>query len=74
MAHCLRRRAAYQLHFNFAAIAFIQMLIVLAVVLRAGFIQATLASVVANCCLYYLFIPPVFTFTDPQNWVAPGVF
>jgi len=67
---------AYQLRLNLAATGFIQLLIILAVALRAGFVLATLASIVANCCLNYFFVPPVFTFTiaDPQNWIAVGVF
>ncbi len=67
---------AYQLGLNLATTGFIQLLIILAVALRAGFVQATLASIIANCCLNYFFVPPVFTFTiaDPQNWIAVGVF
>ncbi|MBV8551134.1 MAG: DUF4118 domain-containing protein [Acidobacteriaceae bacterium] len=67
---------AYQLHLNFAASGFLQLLIVLVVARRAGFWEATVTSVIANICLNYFFVPPVFSFVinDPQNWVALAVF
>jgi two-component system, OmpR family, sensor histidine kinase KdpD len=72
----LATAAAYAMHMNLAATSLLQLLIVLAVALKAGFWQATLVSVVANCLLNYFFILPLFTFyvTDPQDWVALIVF
>jgi two-component system, OmpR family, sensor histidine kinase KdpD len=66
----------HQLRLNLAATSLLQLLVVLAVALKAGFWQATLVSALANCCLDYFFIPRVFTFhiTDPQNWVTLIVF
>jgi two-component system, OmpR family, sensor histidine kinase KdpD len=66
----------YKLRFNFAAAGFLQLVIVLGVAQRVGFWQATIASLVANVCLDYFFIPPLFTFviSDPQNWIALAVF
>lgn len=68
--------AALELRLNLAAAGFLQLLIVLAVALEAGFWQATVVSVLANICLNFFFIPPLLTLTiaDPQNWVALGVF
>ena len=65
-----------QLHLNFAAAGFIQMLLVLIVALYAGFWEATIVSLVANACLDLLFVPPLYHFSvgDPQNWVALLVF
>lgn len=72
----LTTAAAYEMHMNLAATSLLQLLVVLAVALKAGFWHATLVSVVANCLLNYFFIPPLFTFsvTDPQDWVALIVF
>jgi two-component system sensor histidine kinase KdpD len=41
-----------------------------------GFWQASLASLLAVACLDFFFTDPVFhfTITDPQDWVALGVF
>lgn len=68
--------AAYELHLNLAATSLLQLLIVLAVALKAGFWHATFVSIVANCFLNYFFIPPLFTFyiADPRNWIALIVF
>jgi len=67
---------AYQLHLNLAAAALIQLLAVLAIALKAGFWPATIVSIVANGCLNYFFIPPLFTLyvPDRQDWVALVVF
>ncbi len=68
--------AAYQLHLNFAAAGFLELALVLVVAVHSGFWQATVISVVANCCLNYLFLPPLFTFfiAQRENWVALSVF
>jgi two-component system sensor histidine kinase KdpD len=68
--------SAYRLHLNLMAASLVQLLIVLAVALKVGFWQATALSFVANSCLDYFFISPLFAFgiTDPQNWVALIVF
>ena len=65
-----------QLHLNFAAAGFIQMLLVLIVALYAGFWEATIVSLLANACLDLLFVPPLYHFSidDSQNWVALLVF
>ena len=63
---------AYSLHTNLSTAGSVEMLLVLLVALRWGFLQATLVSLTVIFCLNYLFVPPIFTFTvaDPQNWVA----
>jgi two-component system sensor histidine kinase KdpD len=64
------------LHLNLTTISFVYLLIVFVMALSAGFWQASLASLGAVLCLDYFFTPPLFhfTITDPQNWVALGVF
>jgi two-component system sensor histidine kinase KdpD len=66
----------FVLHVSLTTISFIYLLIVFVLALFAGFWQASLASLAAVLCLDYFFSPPVFEFTitDPQNWVALGVF
>ena len=68
--------AAYQLHLNFAATGFLELVVVLVVAVHSGFWQATATSIVANCCLNYFFVPPLFNFVIAQreNWVALSVF
>ncbi len=67
---------AYFLHTNLSTAGSAEMLLVLLVALRFGFIQATLVSLSVIFCLNFLFIPPIFTFTvaDPQNWVSLFTF
>ncbi len=67
---------AWQFHLNLAATSLLQLLVVLAVAVRAGFQQATLVSLLAIFCLNYFFVPPLFSFyiADPQNWIALAVF
>ncbi len=67
---------AYSLRLNLAATVLLQLLVVVMAALRIGFWQATVISVFANLCLVYFIVPPVFSFviSDPQNWVALGVF
>ena len=65
---------AFQAHLNLTATSLLQLLAVLAIALRIGFWPAALASVFANLCLNYFFVPPLFSLyiADPQNWIASG--
>ena len=64
--------AAFFCQANLSTAGFLELLFVLLVTIRSGFLQATLVSVISILCLNFLFTEPVFTFTvaDPQNWVA----
>lgn len=66
----------FQLHLNFAAAGFIQLLLVMIIATEAGFWEATVSSLAANLCLNVFFVPPLFRFSvdDPQNWIALIVF
>ncbi len=66
----------FQLHLNFAAAGFIQLLLVMIIATEAGFWEATVCSLAANVCLNVFFVPPLFRFTvdDVQNWIALIVF
>lgn len=67
---------AFQSHLNLTATSLLQLLAVLAIALRVGFWPAAVASIFANLCLNYFFVPPLFSLyiADPQNWIAVGVF
>jgi two-component system sensor histidine kinase KdpD len=57
---------------NLSTAGSLELLLVLLVALRFGFLQATVVSVTAFFSLNYLFTAPIFTFVvaDAQNWVS----
>ena len=65
---------AFQVHLT--TMAFLYLLVVVAVATLGGFWPATLTSLAAVACLDYYFTPPIFTFNieDPQDWVSMGTF
>jgi two-component system sensor histidine kinase KdpD len=67
---------AFLLRLNMAAAGFLQLLVVVVVASKAGFWEATAASILANLCLNYFFIKPLFTLyvPDTRDWVALIVF
>ena len=76
LAASLTSVAAFLLHFNLSTTGSLQLLLVLLVALRFGFVQATVVSLTAVLGLNYLFTAPIFQFTvaDPQNWVSLATF
>lgn len=66
----------FALRANSLTIGFLFITVVLALALRFGFWPASFTSVIAVALLDYYFLPPLFSFriTDPQGWVALGVF
>jgi two-component system sensor histidine kinase KdpD len=66
----------FALHVNLTTISFNYLLLVFGVALVFGFWQASLTSFLAAACLDFFFTAPLFHFavTDPQNWVALGMF
>lgn len=63
---------AYSLHFNLSATVSIELLLVVLISLRWGFVSGSLASLTAAAFLNFFFIPPLFKFAveDPENWVS----
>ena len=63
-------------HLPLSAAGPLELLVVLVAALYLGFLEASLASVVAVLCLDYLFTRPLFQFTvaDVQNWIALATF
>jgi two-component system sensor histidine kinase KdpD len=67
---------AYRFHFNLSSATSVQLLLVTAIALRWGFLEAGIVSLVSVVCLDYFFTEPLFTFyiADPQDWVALAAF
>src|SRR5580698_3067066 len=61
---------------NALAIGLLYLCVVLLVAVHFGFWQASITSLIAVSLIDYYFLPPLFSFqlTDPQDWVALGVF
>ncbi len=63
-------------YLNLAATISVYLFVTLAIADRAGFVEASIVSVVATLCLEYYFAPPLFSFrvARPENWVALATF
>jgi two-component system, OmpR family, sensor histidine kinase KdpD len=63
-------------YLNLAATISVYLFVTLAIADRAGFVEASIVSVVATLCLEYYFAPPIFSFrvARPENWVALATF
>lgn len=66
----------FALHVNLTTMSYFYLLLVFGFAVVFGFWQASAASVIAAVLLDFFFADPVFhlTISDPQNWVALGVF
>ena len=67
---------AYGLHAKSFIAGFLYLLLVLPIAFRWGFLEATVASIMAVACLDYFFTQPLLRFymSDPQDWVALSAF
>jgi two-component system, OmpR family, sensor histidine kinase KdpD len=63
-------------HLNLAATISVYLFVTLAIADKAGFVEASIVSVVATLSLEYYFAPPLFSFRvdRPENWVALATF
>jgi two-component system sensor histidine kinase KdpD len=63
---------AYHMQAKAFIVGFLYLLLVLPVAFLWGFLEATVASILAIGCLDYFFTQPLFHFymSDPQDWVA----
>jgi two-component system, OmpR family, sensor histidine kinase KdpD len=64
--------AAYQFRFNLSSATSVHLLLVTAVALRWGFLEASAVSLLSVACLDYFFTEPLLRFymADPHDWVA----
>lgn len=67
---------AYGWHAKAFAAGFLYLLPIMFVAFRWGFLEASVASVLAGGCLDYFFTQPLFHFemSDPQDWIALALF
>ena len=63
---------AYRFHFNLASATSVHLLVVTAIALRWGFLEASIVSLLSVACLDYFFTQPLFEFymSDSREWVA----
>ena len=54
----------------------IELVLVMLVAFRWGFLEAAVASVLAVACLDYFYMAPIFSLyeRDPQDWLSSGLF
>ncbi len=69
---CASSALAFWLHFNFATVISLQLLLVVVTALRGSFVLATTVSVAGFFCLNFLFVPPHFRLSvaDAHDWVS----
>jgi two-component system sensor histidine kinase KdpD len=67
---------AFYLHFNLSSATSVHLLLVTAIALRWGFLEASVVSLVSVACLDYFFTEPLFKLymADTHDWVAIVTF
>src|SRR5271163_912551 len=67
---------AYGCHAKVLTAGLIDLVLVMLMAFRWGFIEAAVASVLAVACLDYFYMPPIFSLyeRDPQDWISSGLF
>lgn len=67
---------ASQFHFNLSSATSVHLLLVTAIALRWGFLEASIVSLLSVACLDYFFTQPLFQFymTDSHDWIALVTF
>ena len=67
---------AYNFHVNLSSATSLQLLLVTAIALRWGFLEAGIVSLFSVAGLDYFFTEPLLKFyiADPRDWVALGAF
>jgi two-component system sensor histidine kinase KdpD len=63
-------------YLNLAATVSVYLFVTLAIADKAGFVEASIVSVVATLCLEYYFAQPLFSFrvARPEDWTALATF
>jgi len=67
---------AYAVHAKAFIAGFLYLILLLPIAFQWGFLEATVASLMAIACLDYFFTQPYlnFSMSDPQDWLALGTF
>jgi two-component system sensor histidine kinase KdpD len=63
-------------YLNLAATISVYLFVTLAIADKAGFVEASIVSIVATLCLEYYFAPPLFSLRvdRPEDWTALATF
>src|SRR3984957_446107 len=66
----------YLVHSKPLTAGLIDLVLVMLIAFRWGFIQAAIASVFSVACMDYFYMAPVFSLyeRDPQDWISSGIF
>ncbi len=66
----------YRLHSRPLTAGLVDLLLVMVVAFRWGFIEAAIAAIAAVAALDYFFMPPIFSLYEenPQDWIASAIF
>src|SRR5271170_294046 len=67
---------AYGCHAKVLTAGLIDLVLVMLMAFRWGFIEAAVASVLAVACLDFFYMPPIFSLyeRDPQDWISSAIF
>ncbi len=67
---------SYRLHLRPLTAGLVDLLVVMLIAFRWGFIEAAVASVGAVAGLDYFFFPPIFSLYEenPQDWISSAIF
>src|SRR5277367_5225982 len=68
--------AIYLSHGKALTAGLIELVLVMLVAFRWGFLEAAFASALAVACLDYFYMAPIFSLyeRDPQDWISSGLF
>jgi len=66
----------FALHASQSIAGYSYLVVILLVAMYAGFVEATVTSLLAVTCLNFFFVPPVLSFEvgEPEDWIALAVF
>ncbi len=66
----------YRLHARPLTAGLVDLLLVMVIAFRWGFIESAVASIAAVASLDYFFMPPILSFCEenPQDWVSSAIF
>ena len=66
----------YLVHSKPLTAGLIDLVLVMLIAFRWGFIQAAIASVFSVACMDYFYMAPIFSLyeRDPQDWISSGIF
>ena len=66
----------YLAHGKALTAGLIELVLVMLIAFRWGFLEAAVASLLSVACLDCFYMPPIFSLyeRDPQDWISSGIF